>query len=284
MEATIANAAEAASIQLATAAESENIIVSTAATAAQYALNLAMSLNPISIVVLALASFISALIIYTSYSKLAAERQGEFNALLDQTGDLLDAEIKGFNEFTSARTAESQSRQRQESALQQLQIDNLLKIQNTRQEANDKNENFIKEIEDKGADASKQETINLGLAYETRTKLDEAYTQGRLDLQNLEVQKQAEIQKEQLQDQQSFADASLALTAKNSAENFAAQRVAATTAAAVQINDAGTNAAKIAQIQADLSARLSISTNRKTKRLRIIKFPGRKPRFQRLWI
>lgn len=97
----IANIQKVISIGL----ESKSIVIRYAAIAAQKALNFAMSVNPILILVTALATFIAAIYVYTQATKAAVEEQAIFNGLIDNATKGLEAYTEGVQNATDKQNA-----------------------------------------------------------------------------------------------------------------------------------------------------------------------------------
>ena len=233
--------------------QSESVIVRGAATVAQYALNLAMSLNPIGIIVIALAAFITAIAIYTSSASKAATATAELNAVLDNTGKILDAGIEGANNASKKILSDLEARNARQSELQKQELTTLKLNNRDRLSAIEELNNII--VKNQGNTNS--DIIELvKKAREQQEKLIGDSEAGITDIivkQN-EIRKQIEI--EALQDQESRIQASLSLSVKNSDKQFALQRQLAVAKSALDIKAAGDDAAKVLEIQSALARQI----------------------------
>lgn len=103
---------------LQTAAESRNVAVRYAAITAQKILNAVMAANPIGLVVTAVVTLTAALIAYANSSKKAAEEQGKLNAALASADQLLDAEVKGFENANKKIVSDLEARGAKQSEIE----------------------------------------------------------------------------------------------------------------------------------------------------------------------
>lgn len=247
LQLAIATKVQEASVILETAAESKSIIVRVAATVAQKALNLAMELNPIGIVVIALSAFIAALELYTGSTKRAAEETAKFNALIDATGEALDAEIKGIQDSNSKYVTELQARNAKESEIQTAQQRVLVDIQQRRADAIQELDAKLDELQH---DKSKEGVQRYQDAQKQRTKIDNDYTAAVTELANKRTEHENTLLNESLAATKANADARVSLATKNSDELFAAQRVQLAAETAISLKAAGDDEEKKNAIRA----------------------------------
>lgn len=227
--------------------ESESVVVRGAATVAQYAFNLAMSLNPIGIVVIALSAFIAGLVIYTGRAKEAAEQQGKLNAAIDAAGEALDAEIEGINHANEEFVAELQNRNAKESEITRQQATAIVAIIKRRAVQIQEAESSLQT-----ALLSRDKDIRAS-AEGLRTRIVELKKQqyaeeGKLAVTNLQGLKQ--VDDERLAAIKANADAQVSLSKKNSDAFFAFQRIALAAQTAIELKDAGDNEEKKNAIRA----------------------------------
>lgn len=100
--------AQAVSVQLETAAESRNIVVKYAATAAQWALNAAMTANPIGILLAGIVAVTSALIYFTDSTEAAADAQKLVNEESERELERLNDVSKQLDDVSQKRIAAAQ--------------------------------------------------------------------------------------------------------------------------------------------------------------------------------
>lgn len=247
---TIANAKLAISNGL----QSTSVVVKTAATAAQYALNLAITLFPIGAVVVALAAFITAIAIYTGNAKKAAIAQAELNAVLAETGHILDAGIEGINNANKKILADLDARGARESEIQAQQLRALKATNQDRLRAIDELNAKItanQDSTDKDIQAKVKEARDKveSLEKDSQGAIADIYEKGR--------QLQKQILVERLQDQIDATQARLSLAVKNSDQEFAIERQLAAAKSALDIQNAGEDNAKKKAIHAQLARDLA---------------------------
>lgn len=233
--------------------QSQSVIVRGAATVAQYALNLAMSLNPISLLVIGIAAFVTGILLYTSSASKAAAITGELNAALEETGKILDAGISGVNEASKRIISDLNTRNAKQSEIQQaeliaLQINNKDRLDAIKQ----LNALIIKDQENTNSDV--EELVKKAKDQLEKLENDKESAITEIHVKENEIRKQLEI--ESLQDQESRIQASLSLSVKNSDKQFALQRQLAVAKSALDIKAAGDDAAKVVEIQAALARQI----------------------------
>lgn len=229
--------------------QSESVVIRGAATVAQYALNLAMSLNPIGAVVIAIAGFITAIALYTSAATKAAKETADLNAAIARTGDAFEAELTGIQDVSKKILAELDERSARQS--ESLQEDlSILKINNAaRAKAiDDLNATILRNQTSTDKDVLEQ--VTAARARLLKLQQDQESARFEIAAKGAELRKQLET--ESLQDQASLIQASLSLSTKNSTQNFALQRQLAVANSALAIKEAGDDAQKVKEIQAGL--------------------------------
>lgn len=238
-----------AQIAIENALQSESAIARGVATVAQYGLNLAMSLSPVGIITVGIAALVIAVVAYQSSAREAAQRQEEFNSILNETGDLLQKNIDSFNSATDEQLAALDQLNNKESEKLRAQAKAVVQIQQERADALAKLNAFIFANEDARDD---QTVKNVKEARDKKLKLEEEYNKGVSQLYALNAKGQKQVLEETLQDQINNSQKRLDLAVKNSADQFAAQRKLANTQAALEINQAGDDQTKIEEIRAKL--------------------------------
>lgn len=233
--------------------QSESVIVRGAATVAQYALNLAMSLNPVGLVVIALASFITAIAIYTINATKAAKAQAELNSALEAAGAHLDAEVQGFDNANKKILADLDARNARQSELQAVDIQNLKATNNARLREIDRlNTLILKNQDDTNSDVQK-------LVKESRDKVEALESQAYDTRTELAVKETGFLKQqlvERLEDQANAIQGQLSLAVKNSAQEFALERQLAVAKSAIEIQAAGDDAQKVFAIRSALAREL----------------------------
>lgn len=112
--------------------QSKSIVVRGAATVAQYALNLAMSLNPIGGVVVALAGLIALLSRYGSSVRQAAKDTATLEGALLSSTTGLDANIEGIKRATTRQNADLEAAGARQSEIQKNSLRSEKQIGNER--------------------------------------------------------------------------------------------------------------------------------------------------------
>jgi hypothetical protein len=90
---------------LQTAAESKSVIVRWLAVAAQRALNVAMSANPIGILIVGIAAVAAGLALFGTNARESARAQAELNSTLKDLGEYLDEDLKRIENFNAKMVA-----------------------------------------------------------------------------------------------------------------------------------------------------------------------------------
>ena len=229
--------------------QSESAIARAAATVAQYALNVAMSLNPIGIVVVALVAFISAIYIYTSASKKAAEATAELNAAVQSGSDLFDAYAEGSKRANDKIVSDLEKAGAKRSDIEKQNLQNTLQIQRARVDEI----NRLNDVITKNQDATdKDQVAALQDAEKLKAKLEQ---DNQKDITDIYVQANAirkELTAEQLQDIANVLQGRLALVKKNSDAEFDLERQLLKAKSAIDINAAGQDKDKVFEIQSQL--------------------------------
>lgn len=249
-KAIAAQTVENAQIAINNGLQSESVVVRGAATVAQYALNLAMSLSPLGLVTIALAAFVAGIAIYVSNAQEAAKAQAELNAVLNETGDILDAGLEATKRSNDRLVADLQNRNARESEVQQQGLRAL-------KSANQQRLDAIAELNDKieknqnSTDSDMRDLVKKAL--EQRYKLEKDAADGRTEIYVKEDELRKQQTVEQLEDQANAIQARLILAKKNSDQEFALERQLAVAKSAIDIQAAGDDAEKIKAIRAQLA-------------------------------
>lgn len=244
---------EAAQLAINNGLQSESIIVRGAATVAQYALNLAMSLNPIGLVVIAVAAFITAIALYTSSATKAAKAQAQLNAVLAETGHILDAGIAGVENANKKIISGLEERNARESEIQAQDLRAL-------QANNAQRLTAIAELNAKitanqaSTNKDTQELVKQAKDQVEKLETDSQAAQADIVAKGNELKKQLLV--ESLQDQADNIQARLSLATKNSNQEFALERQLAVAKSAIDIQAAGDDAAKVLAIRSALAREL----------------------------
>lgn len=174
---------------LETAAQSKNIVVKKLATAAQWALNAAMSANPIGLLVTLLAAVATALVIYTRNSREAAEATGELQGAVKNLTDELDKSVAAIN-----RNAEREIIDLERVGAKQSEITGV-KIAALRNEilANEEAYRRNKAIFDKGL-GDEEKRLELKKELDSTSSKN---TDLRIALQRLQLEQERQIAEEQ---------------------------------------------------------------------------------------
>lgn len=109
---------------LQSAAESKNIIVRYAAIVAQRALNVVMSASPAGLLLTTFGAIAAALVYFTANTDAATRAQNRFNGAMKESGDLLNAELKGFETANKKIVAEMKERGASDNELSRQEINN----------------------------------------------------------------------------------------------------------------------------------------------------------------
>lgn len=167
---------------LETAAQSRNIVVKNLATAAQWALNLAMSANPIGLLITALVAIAAALVVYTRNTRNAAEATGELRGAVKNLGEELDKSTDAISRNTRREIIDLKKAGAAESEIIKARIDGLQNQTSAIQAAYDRD----KAILDKGLGDAK-DRAELQKALEDRRK---QLIDNRIALQEMELERQ----------------------------------------------------------------------------------------------
>lgn len=253
-KAIAAQTVENAQIAINNGLQSESVIVRGAATVAQYALNLAMSLSPLGLVTIALAAFVAGIAIYVSNAREAAKAQAELNAVLNETGDILDAGLEATKRSNDRLVADLQNRNARESQVQQQGLRALKSANQQRLDAIAELNATIEKNQN-STDSDIRELVKKAL--DQRNRLEKEAADGRTEIYVKEGELRKQLTVEQLEDQADALQARLTLAKKNSDQEFALQRQLAVAKSALDIQAAGDDAAKIKAIRAQLARDLT---------------------------
>lgn len=190
-EGAITKVADASATALQVVQQRIYTLVTGQATAATTAFKIALASTGIGLIVVALGALVVALATYTRNSREAAEATGELRGAVKNLGEELDKSTESISRNTQREIIDLKKAGAEESQLIQARIDGLQNQTDAIQAAYDRD----KAILDKG----------LGDA-EERQKLDEALTKrkaqlvnNRIELQELELDKQKALEDEQNQ-------------------------------------------------------------------------------------
>jgi hypothetical protein len=118
---TAAEVANVAATEAVVVAEGAQVVATEAATVAQTELNVAMSLNPIGLVIAGVVALVAAISIFSSSSRDAAVAQNTFNDAMKEATDYLDIDLKALEHTTSKHVA--LAKQRGASAVELTRIE-----------------------------------------------------------------------------------------------------------------------------------------------------------------
>lgn len=230
--------------------QSESAIARGVATVAQYALNLAMSLNPIGIVAIALAAFISAIYLYTQASKTAAVEQAALNATIAKSTDILDAGIAGAKRANDEIISDAQLRGARQSELLNQELHVLKQNQKDRLQAII---DLNAAIEKNQNSSDKDIIATVAKAREDLLKLEQDTQDKRVEIEDKGNALVKAKRVESLQDIANVLEGRLALTVKNSDAEFDLEKKSLVAKSNIDIEAAGQDAAKVFEIQSKLA-------------------------------
>ncbi len=163
--------------ELQTAAESKNIVVRYAAAAAQRVLNAVMAANPIGIVIVALASLASLVLVFTSRVTDAARAQGKLNGALNEGGKLLEADLAGIDRANKRILSDMKARGVTDVELAKQEVSNI----NVRNKARQESLNKLRKVYDETVavdDATAKSKSELG---DTITRIESEISNDYVD-------------------------------------------------------------------------------------------------------
>lgn len=232
--------------QLLAIAEGESAIAAAAATVAQKALNLAMSANPIGLVITALVALAGILVFFASKATSAATAQAELNQVIKNGTEGFKAFSDGATRALDKQVSDLERNGARTSEIQKRQISVEIQLQNDRVDRI----NELNEVIVKNQDSTNKETIELvGKAQDELNKLtqDNQDSLVKIYQQTNTIRKQ--LLTEQLTDETTAAKDRLSLAAEGSREQLNAQLKLIQAQAALDVNAAGDNAVLQKQIR-----------------------------------
>jgi hypothetical protein len=239
--------------QLETATQSKSIIVRYAAIAAQKALNVVMKANPIVLFLAALATFIAAIVEYTSITQKAAAETREFNDAMSQTGELLDAEIEGLQAALDKQNALLKDQGAKSSEVITNTGRNLLLQREKIVQAQQVNNKLLADLQNS---SDKESIERYKTASDTQIKLEKQLQKTDADLYKAGLDLKRDLLTESLNDQINIIQGNLDSTSKSSTKQFALQRQLAVAQTALSLENARGDADKRFSIEQQLQKKI----------------------------
>lgn len=273
--------AQVVAVQLETVAESNNIVVKGAATVAQWLLNAAMNANPGVLLLSAIVAISTALVVFSSKSNDAAEAQNKLNVAQKDNLDTLEKLNKATEQFNKAQTADAQqaldiANAQNRPLKERLDLEKQLLISKLAQAAQSK-AFYGPELDNLGAnidkldvlksqyeilnrqkadkevlDAKKGEIDNLQREVDLVKGISDAYLQANKELAVFNESSQRQLNEEALKNAVTVAETKAVLAADGSKKELEAQKKVLIEKSQLEIFNASENAAKIANIKANL--------------------------------
>ncbi len=236
-----------------TALQSRSVIVRGAATVAQRLLNAAMAANPIGIVITALATAIGLFALYANGAKDAARQQAALNGALKEASEGLDGDIEGIKRAGKARLSELETAGAKQSDILRANAQTEVLIQEERLKAIAK---LDKQIAANRQVSDENDVKSLQALQDKRFQLSQESKDAELEIENKNREGRKQILLESLEDavniKQAELDKILSMGGKNGSREFEAQKQLLRASAALEIQNAGENAAKVFAIQSRL--------------------------------
>jgi hypothetical protein len=215
-----------------TGLESESIVVRGAATAAQWALNAAMSANPIGLLVVAVAGLIA---ILSTYGKSAAKARQETSNLNVELGQ----GVKNFEEQQEniKRSGESMVNQLENQGASESKIAaQRLETEKQLAEGRTKRLNELRESQSRNLEADLDQRIKISDEIRKLSIEDDAEKSRLLDL---EFKQQKTVNQERLKNAVAGIEAELSAAEEGSQKQLNLQRALITTRTALELNADG---------------------------------------------
>ncbi len=254
--------------QLLVATESEYVVVSGAATIATRVLNAAMAANPIGLFITALVAIVGVFAFFISRAHDAAVAQGELNQAFKNGTDGLEAYIEGSKRGLDTIISDLEKAGARQSDIQKEQGRQQADIINKRRQAIIELNKSIAQTEDstnKDVLESRQKNIEL------RNKLEQDGANAEVEIHKQENETQKQLIKENLEDRLNAQKTILTNAKEGTKAQLAAQLELIKAQAALDTQDAGQDAVKVAAIQAQAAKdrlEAEVSFNRRIADLR----------------
>lgn len=233
--------------------EEGGTVAKIAATIAQKALNAAIALNPIGLLVTVMVAATAAVIGYANANREAEERQNDLNQSIKDNVDLHNADLATTKRQTDEQVNALESNNAKQSEIARAQAIGLQKIAQNKVDALAKIDAQIfanEESQDEKIRATVEQLKVDKIKAEDDVK-DAISAVNKANINGFKV-----VAEEALQAAKDLADAQLALAGKNSEKIFAAQRVQAAAQLQIDLKAAGDDEEKKFAIRAGFQERL----------------------------
>lgn len=242
---------------------SESIVVRAGATVAQLALNAAMEINPVVLVVAGLIAAVAAFINYEDHVKSAIAAQSELNEAVTESSSILDAGITGIKATAERTASDLEASGAASSQVLKVQGQALVDEYNQRAEAINNLTVVIQKnqaiVDANNADNVKtsQDTLDaLSAADKKRTDLIQQNQALETDIYVKQNAQRTQVTIDALNEQIQFTQSQLSASTKNTTTFFNNQRQLAAANSALALAQAGDDAAKQVAIQQNLQRQI----------------------------
>lgn len=227
--------------------QSESAVARGVATAAQYALNLAMSLNPVVALILGLTAVISVMVLFATHAAKAAIAQAELNSVISDSVANVDAFAEGLKRGNEKIISELEKSGARQSSIQKQSLKEEIALQNARVDEI----THLNEVIEKHRGSTNKATLELvSKAEETKFKLQQDNENSLAKIYTETNGIKRKLLEENLVDIQANIKKQLTLAAEGTKQQLQLQKAAVQAQANIDKQAAGQDIQKVIEIQA----------------------------------